>query len=155
MTRGIAVLLHGDTLIRSTEFNGQMYCDYGSNGYNLIEDLKMVDSLNTFDFAINSFNDNCFGYSNISLYRSPLPNHIRFDDRSYINQWFSDYVFVRNALSKTYSITDINGHSLKLHPKSTAVYYFGSFYAVINDWEPCFCLPNKQKQNFNNNYAIL
>ncbi|MEI6288139.1 MAG: hypothetical protein WCP18_00940 [bacterium] len=155
MTRGIAVLLHNDNLVRSLEFNGHMYCDYDSNGYQLIELLKGVNDLKSFDFAIKSFNDEFFGYSDVSLYRSPLPTSICFDNRSYIGKWFSDYVFIRNALGRPFMISDINGDSLSLPSKSTAVYYFGSFYTLINDWEPCFCLPNKLKQNLNNNYATV
>lgn len=155
MTRGLAVLLHDNALIRSLEFNGCMYCDYDSNGYNLIELLRGVNDLSSFDYAIKSFNQDYFGYNNAPLYRSPLPLCINFDSGSYLGKWFSDYVFIRSALKRSYVIVDINGHSLKLPPKATAVYYFGSFYALVNDWEPCFCLPNKLKQNFINNYATV
>ena len=105
-----------------------------------------MSDLISFDYAIKSFNQDYFGYNNAPLYRSPLPPCINFDSGSYIGKWFSDYVFIRNALKRPYVIVDINGESLTLHPKSTAVYYFGSFFALIHDWEASFCLPTKLRQ---------
>lgn len=156
MTRGMAVLLcENNDLVRSSEFNGNMFIDNQSNGHYLVEGLRGINDLKNFNYALKSFNDEFFGYSEISLYRSTLPPLICFDNQTYTGKWFSDYIFIRNALKRPYVIVDINGHSLTLQPKSTAVYYFGSFYALVNDWEPCFCLPNKLKQNFINNYATV
>ncbi len=151
MTRGIGVLLTDNWLVRTQEYNGDMYLDNSSNGYYFAEALRNVNDFNSFHYAVNGFNQDFFGYSDFSLFRSALPSQLAFTQYSYISRWFSDFLFIRNATDKPYTIVDINNEALFLEKGITAIYYFGSFYGTVNDSEPPFCLNRKQKENYINN----
>lgn len=131
MTRGTSILILPDKMLISSEFNGDMYLDPYSNGEAMVYKLEESNSIIDYIKKLHEFNNERFGYKDISVYQSLRPAAIIFNEYSYFEKWFSDFLFFKNLFSKSMLFIDKNGHRFRLKSGDIAVYYFGVFHSYF------------------------
>ena len=132
MTRGKFVLVNGGKVYVSCEFNGDMYYEHG-HGPEVVGRLQRVtdyDSLlkevTEFDkenFGYAKDNDDYFGISDYTL--EECGNKIDCKQSTYFDDWFSDYLYVKNENGNTITILDYDGEEHNLNPGEIMVLDFG------------------------------
>lgn len=125
MTRGqIAIIIDGENLITSTEFNGDMYPGENGHGDEVFAFLNGVEDAETYLDYVESFNDKYFRYEDEPLNYEKKNDELDFS-KDYFDNWFSDYVYIKNLHKKPVSIIDEGGNKLVILPKQTKVFHFG------------------------------
>ena len=130
MTRGTTILITNNSMIETTEFNGDMYLEPNSNGQQMLDLLKKVKTEKDFKQAIKKFNQDNFGYKEKLFHTSRNENSITFTEQSYFKRWFSDYLFFLNISHKQIKFIDIEGKSKILKPNQIIIFYFGVYYKL-------------------------
>lgn len=112
MTRGTLAIILDDCILQSFEFNGSMWYRKGEKdfGHDAVRALKNVKDSETFKDAIIKFNDSHHKYD----IERDLNNKITyvFDldildfNKKYFENWFSDYVYIKNCTDKDIDIVE-------------------------------------------------
>lgn len=131
MTRGqIAVVLPDGSLLTSIEFNGGMGLD--NHGKEVIQELEAIESEAEFKEFIGKFHKEYYESDDKVLIFEGSDD--LFDmSKNYFDNWFSDYVYVKNLSEKPVVFTDKNGTKIELDSDTVAVFYFGEFAAADED----------------------
>jgi len=137
MTRGTAYLILRDKVIRTDEFNGDMYgspkdCKEAQReGHypEMMERLKRVKSAGEFRKELRAFNggdDHAFptGFHNCDMEDIDL-------SVDYFGKFHSDYLFFKNLSGRTVTIIDDKKRPRELKHGSIATFYFGEFIEIV------------------------
>lgn len=111
MTRGTAYLfLGGNVIYSSIEFNGDMYFDDCGYGSEMMEAIKSCDTLEGFAEIVKEFNESHHKYrEDVLVYQvDQYLNCVDFGEdfsivdlkKDYFDNFFSDYIFIKNARCK-------------------------------------------------------
>lgn len=122
MTRGKLVLVvNKDTsCMVSTEFNGDMYPDgYGAVAY---AGLAQVKNLGDFQDLVKKF---VKGYGYDEKDEEIHPHKLAGTLGNYIQNWFSDYLYIKNICGNDIVVTDKKGNELELPNNGIVVLDFG------------------------------
>lgn len=137
MTRGqIAIIVKGKVMT-STEFNGDMYMptkQWAGHGRVVINALKRTNDVADYQYEVAKFNKENHHYTDCDhlVHKQPLET-LNFY-KSYFENWFSDYVYIKNLTNETVQIItnqyDEDGRNDKplpvnLEPNEIAVLCFG------------------------------
>lgn len=97
MTRAKFVIITDDGIYNSTEFNGDGY--YSCHGKDITIRLSRVANLADFERQVADFNDDTFKYDDEELVfkHSNDTDGIDFSSRDYFDEWFSDYLYIKNC----------------------------------------------------------
>ena len=134
MTRGkLAIVTNNRHIFTSVEFNGDMYIEgYGKDA---IRSLDKVSEPGDFAEAVKTFNKEHHNYDDRELvfdisdwYDSMLDMSIDYSDN-----WFSDYVYLRNLSDEAITIKDTTGKRVRIDTLSTAVFNFGKYTGITNE----------------------
>jgi hypothetical protein len=132
MTRGtLAIICDDNRMLRSIEFNGEMYLDgYGIDAIKCLEDVDVEDD---FDDAIRQFDLEHHKYQDEEMTWEIKDAKLYLDmSKDYIDHWFSDYVFIKNVSTEIITITDKNENVIKVTPDEIAVFNFGRYIDTTN-----------------------
>lgn len=135
MTRGTIVLVTPNNEVWKTlEFNGEMYIEDGSVGAEVLAKLPQIGTVKELkEFAI-SINDKHYHYSldeEPIIYPSSLDKLCNLKE-NYLDNWFSDYLFIRNCSNKIIDIECANGE-LQLKPNCVTALYFANIIYNLAD----------------------
>ncbi|WP_455654379.1 hypothetical protein [Phascolarctobacterium sp.] len=136
MTRGTAYLfLGGNVVYSSIEFNGDMYfygCGYGSE---MMEAIKYCDDWEGFAGRIEEFNESHHKYEEdvlvcqVDQYLNCVEvgeDCITVDlKKDYFNNFFSDYIFIKNADVKNIVFLTRDKLKVVLMPGEVTAFNFG------------------------------
>lgn len=134
MTRGkLAIVANNRHLFCSVEFNGDMYIE--GNGEEAMNALDEVNEAGDFNEAVKSFNEVAFNYEDRELVFDMSEWYDAMLDMShdYFDNWFSDYVYLRNVSDETITVTDANDAAVEVAPLTTAVFNFGRFTGITDE----------------------
>ena len=128
MTRGrIAIISPDGRLVTSVEFNGDMYYKDG-HGEEVFSGLDDIESEEEFIDFVTEFNREHFGYTDRELWYC-CENEC-FDLRhDYYDNWFSDYIYIKNLSDQAQTFIDCNGEKVILGEGERAAFYFGEYIA--------------------------
>lgn len=131
MTRGTFYLITQENTYASVEFNGDMYPG-GHYGDALVM-LDNVESLEDFEKGVRLFNKEHHDYPEDEVYVEANSKSSPFDMvDNYIENWFSDWIFVKNISGVTISFKCKNyvGNEITylLPNNKLATFNFGKFY---------------------------
>lgn len=143
MTRGqIAIIVKGKVLT-STEFNGDMYMptkQWAGHGRVVINALKRTKDIADYQFEVAKFNKENHHYEeDMLVHKQPLET-LDFT-KDYFENWFSDYVYIKNLTNETVQIVsndydDDGSHDKavkkELAPNEIAVLCFGKLILKAN-----------------------
>ena len=122
MTRGKLVLVvNKDTsCMVSTEFNGDMY----PSGYGAVADAgrTQVKNLGDFQDLVKKF---VKGYGYNERDEEIHPHKLAGTLGDYYQNWFSDYLYIKNICGRDIVVTDKNGNELELPNNGIVVLDFG------------------------------
>lgn len=140
MTRWTFVLLTDSTIVKSIEFNWEMWPDmnYGESA------LRLIDSTNmdTFENDIGIFNLNNFSYPETELvyeveYVIDLDNHSQLDmldlTEWYYDKYFSDYLYIKNRSNEDKKIV-LKTWSFTIWIDERIVVRFGNTIESSSNW---------------------
>ena len=136
MTRGkIVIILNGQIMLISTEFNGDMYYEY--YGKRVIEGLRKINSIEEYQNFINDFNERNFGYVKRLVNRVVGDMYEDYLNMSigYFDKWFSDYVYIKNLSDETVEFIDGNELTCTLAPNKIGIFNFGKIAEDIQENE--------------------
>lgn len=129
MTRGNFVLITDDGIYASIQFNGDMYPSY--NGKIVFHMLKNIHNKQELIDAIRKFDKKRFGYE--ECYGEGLPKLENWSDLDFSDSYFarfnSDYLYVKNASSKMYTIISRKGESKDILPEDVQIWHFGEYFS--------------------------
>ena len=135
MTRGrIAIIIDGENLITSTEFNGDMYPRDNGHGDEVLSFLNKVEDEQTYLEYVETFNDEHFRYEDEPI-AYEMKNEVLDFSKDYFDNWFSDYIYIKNLHKKPVSIIDDKGNKLVILPKQTKVFHFGQEVILTKEAE--------------------
>lgn len=105
MTRGTFYLIGNHHVLRSCEFNGDMYPD--GHGRLARELLERVETTQDFYKMIAYFNDINHKYTDEYplIYVQDIKDLKTDFGDEYFEHWFSDWIFIKNISSQTYTFT--------------------------------------------------
>lgn len=143
MTRGTFLLLKDGEVYASCEFNGDMY--YTGHGEAAVNRLAKVNTVSEFERMVQRFNEDKFGYEEEYVRVKKLSAS---DERelnlkyNYIQNWFSDYLYIKNADTEPWVIQgkaktgdgkeDETADIRILKPGCIMWFYFGKY---SGEWE--------------------
>ena len=118
MTRGqIAIIYKGYnekeySVMTSIEFNGDMYMPtkkWAGHGQQVINLLKKVNDVANYQYAVAKFNNDHHHYCDCErlTYKTPrgeLSQKMLDFSKDYFENWFSDYVYIKNITDETIDI---------------------------------------------------
>lgn len=133
MTRGrIVVILNGEVMLVSTEFNGDMY--YEGHGEDIINAFAEIEDEDQYREFVKQFNDDNFEYNERLVYKISNEIYERYLNMSvgYFDNWFSDYIYVKNLSDETVEFITNKEYKYILKPNKIGVFYFGD---VVDDIE--------------------
>ena len=134
MTRGRMVITDGTEAYTSTEFNGDMYTD--GNGEVASLYLSGVSNFKEFERAVNVFNDTHYDYPERPLvHKVDIDKITKFNKFNYFDNWFSDYLYIKNIGDDTIESTDDTGKTYEFEPGEINVIYFGEFIGTMEPSE--------------------
>lgn len=136
MTRGTAYLfLGGNVIYSSTEFNGDMYFDGCGYGSEMMEAIKYCDDGEGFAERIREFNENHHKYrEDVLVYQvDQYLNCVDFGEdfsivdlkKDYFDNFFSDYIFIKNADEKNILFLTRDKLKVVLMPGEVTAFNFG------------------------------
>lgn len=132
MTRGtLAIIADDNRIFKSIEFNGDMYLS--GHGIDAIKCLETVDTEDDFEDAVRKFDDEHHRYREEIMVREiedskPFLNMAE----DYFDNWFSDYVFLKNVSTEIVTVTDAGDDTIKISPDEIAVFNFGTYIDTTN-----------------------
>ena len=138
MTRGKLVLLTNSLLIASCEFNGDMYMDRSGYGQEAIAILLKTNTVDEFKNACQKFNKDHYDYEaeyaeNYSEWHGEVLIEDALDfTRNYFDNWFSDYLYIKNASDRVWHIKGNNGE-VGLEPGEVVAVCFGDLIGYAKD----------------------
>lgn len=155
MTRGNFVLITNDANWMSLQFNGDMYPSY--NGKIVYHMLKNVNDYDDLAAAIKKFDKEHFGYGENDGYMADLTPR-RIDDKidfsgDYFATYNSDYLYIKNASDKQYTIHDRSGNDEVIKPGEVQIWNFGNIEKLS---EAELRLTEEEKRSFipeNDNFS--
>ena len=130
MTRGTLVIITDEGITESLEFNGDMYYSY--HGQEVIEGLREVTDKKSFVDFVQKFNKENFGYKDQLTYDSKFNKELFNFTVGYIDNWFSDYLYIKNLSSNDVFMNFCEYKSGYLKTGQIVSVNFGSF---ADDWE--------------------
>lgn len=128
MTRGTLVLILNNAVIKSCEFNGDMYPT--GHGKQVFDQLKMIFTIEEFNEFVKYFNDEHFQYE--PEYAKTYTESIEWFEKAkdlrkaYFDNWFSDWLFVKNCSSKKVDFITDGDEVVTLEPNEIYAFNFGS-----------------------------
>lgn len=132
MTRGtLAIIADDNRIFKSIEFNGDMYLS--GYGVDAIRCLETVDTEDDFEDAVREFDADHYHYNEEQIIWE-IKNIKPYLDMSkdYSDNWFSDYVFIKNVSTEIITITDKDKDVIKISPDEIAVFNFGRYIDTTN-----------------------
>ena len=138
MTRGKLVLITNALLISSCEFNGDMYMDKSGYGQEAIAILLKTNTVDEFKAACQKFNADHYGYEeDYAESYSEWHGEVLIEDaldftRNYFDNWFSDYLYIKNASDRIWHIKGNNGE-VGLEPGEVVAVCFGDLIGYAKD----------------------
>lgn len=142
MTRGTAYLfLGGNVVYSSIEFNGDMYFDGCGYGSEMMEAIKYCDDWESFAERIREFNENHHKYQDeLWVYESNHLDCVEYEEdsitvdlkKNYFDNFFSDYIFIKNAAEKKIIFLTRDKVRIVLMPGEVTAFNFG--YLVNDDY---------------------
>lgn len=102
MTRGQIAIITDKGIETSIEFNGDMY--YSGNGKEVIKGLKKVNTVAEYESFVEVFNETHHDYDK-QLFYYMGENTLDFS-QNYFDNWFSDYLYIKNISSEDKYIID-------------------------------------------------
>lgn len=127
MTRGTLAIILNDAILKSLEFNGDMYLE--GHGEDAIKTLQLVNGEDGFLASVILFNKEHHNYDlsecNHIVQKIDTLDILDFD-KDYFENWFSDYVYIKNCSDdvKTIIENDTN-KEYKIEQGEIFVLYFG------------------------------
>lgn len=135
MTRGTAYLfLGGNVVYSSIEFNGDMYFDGCGYGSEMMEAIKYCDDWEGFAERIREFNENHHKYQDeLWVYESNYLDCVEYEEdsitvdlkKNYFDNFFSDYIFIKNADAKNILFLTRDKLKVVLRPGEVTAFNFG------------------------------
>lgn len=111
-------------ILTSLEFNGDMYMDGPGYGKQVVSLLKKVNDLANYQYIVAKFNNEHHHYQQERLtYKMNNLDALDFT-KDYFDNWFSDYIYLKNITDETISIKTSKG-KYELNPGDIAVLCFG------------------------------
>ena len=132
MTRGKFVVISYNGVFSTFEFNGDMYYE-GGHGPEVIERLGRVKDKTDLNKEVREFNENNHGYkldAGDTFFEAQNP--IDFS-KDYFENWFSDYLYIKNLAHTEKIIKDRDGTEYTILPNQIVVYDFGRLYGIVAD----------------------
>lgn len=132
MTRGtLAIISDDNKMFQSIEFNGNMYLS--GYGIDAIRCLETVDTEDDFEDAVREFDTDHHQYNEEQMIWEIKDIKPYLDmSKDYIDNWFSDYVFIKNVSTEIITIIDNNKDVIKIPPDEIAVFNFGKYIDTTN-----------------------
>ena len=124
MTRGRIAIIVDDGIICSTEFNGDMYTGENGHGDDVYKALQNINTIDEYKDFVTRFNKENFGYNEYLFFNQCLSS-LKFNE-DYYDNWFSDYIYIKNLTDKEHSIKQMNKREIVILPNQTKVFYFGN-----------------------------
>lgn len=124
MTRFQIAVIKDKTIYTSTEFNGDGYWEgYGHDVYAALQNINSVEEWQDF---VTEFNSETFQYKEKLHYEySGLLYEAMLDmSKGYFDNWFSDYVYIKNLDDEYVSVTTEEG-TVCVDFDEVAVFNFG------------------------------
>lgn len=133
MTRGTLFLICDELIIKSIEFNGDMYPD--GHGQEIIKCLEETETGGDFSDFIEKFNKENHGYKDVESLIFPLEKSryinngkVVMTDDNYFEDFFSDWTFWKNISKKAIKIKTIDSSKLiTLLPNEQVAINFGGY----------------------------
>jgi len=128
MTRGKLVIILNKAVIVSCEFNGDMYPD--GYGKQVFDQLKMIFTIEEFNEFVKYFNDKNFQYE--ADYAKTYTESTEWFEKAkdmrndYFDNWFSDWLYIKNLSAKPITITDDQGKKIEIDQNQVYALNFGS-----------------------------
>ena len=132
MTRGtLAIIADDNRIFISIEFNGDMYLS--GYGVDAIRCLETVDNEDDFEDAVRKFEDEHHHYRE-EIMVGEIKDSKPFLNMSkdYFDNWFSDYVFIKNVSTEIITIIDADKDVIQISPDEIAVFNFGRYIDTTN-----------------------
>lgn len=132
MTRGKFVMFQkdGGSVLNSYEFNGDMYYDNGHGG-EVCKRLKSCVDETSFKHQVDLFNRNNHNYH--AYYDNCVfdTKNDKVDcNRAYFEEWFSDFLYVKNSDTVNRVVIERNGNVREIEPNDIFVLYFGTVVGI-------------------------
>ena len=130
MTRGKVILFKDDKAIVSTEFNGDMYPTGHPTGDRTKSDgflgkLEKAETDEDFKELVNFINLS-FEYKDSEMYWDLSLDEVETDfNKDYFENWFSDWLYFKNASEKTIDFLTTDGETCHLMPGKWLAFNFG------------------------------
>lgn len=126
MTRGrIAVIIDYKTLLMSTEFNGDMYPEYYGHGLDVYNKLLKTENETEYRGYVYEFNNDFFQYNDSEMFYEAPVSILDFS-KDYFENWFSDYVYIKNLSDIPIRFIEKNtNRESYILPKEVKVFNFG------------------------------
>lgn len=136
MTRGKLILLVPTGMYISYEFNGDMYMENG-HGPEVIKRLKRTNGRDKFEKEVRAFDKANFEYYEkddpVFSFNSKSVVDCTYD--TYMDKWFSDYLYVKNADKKDREVINKAGKTQIIKPGEIFVINFGTIVKTIGEDE--------------------
>lgn len=131
MTRGQIVIITNDGLIKSREFNGGMSKD--CLGEEIYKNLKRIDKVEQYKKFVQDFENKHFNYDKGLYYQlfyqyknKEIRKYKMYDmSHAYLENWFSDYLYIKNISDNRIIIIDRDKKSIELNSGDIVVLRFG------------------------------
>ena len=136
MTRGTMVLITNDATYATNEFNGDMYLE--GHGEDVARSMICINTKEELLAYAKKFNKSAHRYPDEDINVYPMHGNDIFNmNVKYFENWFSDYLFMKNASSETVEIKlySETGETYDLEPEKTVVLYFGK---IAEDFREIF-----------------
>ena len=132
MTRGTLVIIaDNNRMFQSIEFNGDMYLS--GYGIDAIKCLENVDTEDDFEDAVRNFDADHHHYNEEQMIWEIKDIKPYLDmSKDYIDNWFSDYVFIKNVSTEIITIIDADKDVIKISPDEITVFNFGKYIDTTN-----------------------
>jgi hypothetical protein len=144
MTRFQIAVIKDGVIYTSTEFNGDGY--WTGHGEVVYEALKRIATVKEWKEYVTKFNSETFEYTGKLHYKY----EDEYDDlidmsKDYIENWFSDYIYIKNIGNEDVEFTTENGKTT-LIPDEIAVFNFGE-RLIPGTYNPYGCIKEPLELN--------
>lgn len=134
MTRGQIAIITKEGILTSTEFNGDMYMPtkkWAGYGRKVIDALKRVKDIADFHYEVARFNKLHHHYEdNQIVFFKPGDSGLDMKSSTYYDEWFSDYVYIKNLRKEKVVFTQYEGTQVELAPNEIGRFYFGTLKKI-------------------------
>ena len=118
MTRGQIAIITKSKVMTSIEFNGDMYMPsgkWGGHGRKVINALKRVYDVATYMYEVAKFNKDNHHYNDIDRLTYKMGLETLDFTKGYFDNWFSDYVYIKNNTQEIVKIITILQYCVLVH----------------------------------------